>query len=114
MRNDSLRRNLEILNALETVRGYYEEAGALERFRPWLSYLAVDSVIAAARRVLMVDPKADYLPDFLDYVKKHYPDYRREPMLQRLGRKKLILLRLLEGQHYRLARTLFRIVNKLK
>lgn len=114
MRNDQLRRNLEILNALETVRVYYEQAGALERFRPWLCYLAVDSVLAAARRVLTEDPKADFLPDFLNYVKKNYPDYRKNELLPRLGKKKLILLRLLEGKRYKLAKTLFELANKLK
>lgn len=114
MRNDSLRRNLEILNALETVRAWYEEEKALERFRPWLTYLAVDSVLAAARRVLTVDPKAEYLPEFLDYVKEHYPDYRKCELLPNLGRKKLVLLRLLEKKRYSLARTMFRLAGKFK
>lgn len=114
MRNDNLRRNLEILNALETVRIYYEAQKALEQYRPWLTCLAVDNVIAAARRVLLADPKASYLPDFLDYVRKQYPDYRREPLLRRLGRKKLILLKLLEGGHYGLARGMFRLAGKIK
>jgi len=114
MRNDNLRRNLEILNALETTRAYYEAEGALERFRPWLCFLAVDSVLAAARRVLLADPKAEYLPDFLNYVRKHYPDYRKNELLPRLGKKKLVLLKLLEGEHYAAARALFRLANKLK
>ena len=114
MRNDNLKRNLEILNALETIRACYEAEGVLERFRPWLCFLAVDSVLAAARRVLLADPRADYLPDFLNYVKKHYPEYRRCELLPRLGKKKLLLLRLLEGKHYRLAKLLFDLANKLK
>lgn len=114
MRNDNLRRNREILNALETVRSDYERNGVLAQYRPWLCYLAVDSVTAAARRVLMADPKAEYLPEFLAYVRKHYPDYRSCELLPRLGKKKLLLLRLLEGRHYKLARALFRAANKLK
>ena len=69
---------------------------------------------AAAQRVLMADPKAEFLPRFLEYVREKYPDYRREPMLKRLGKKKLILLTLLEGKHYGLARTMFRLAGKLK
>lgn len=114
MRNSNLRRNLEILSALETVRDFFEASGASEQYRNWLCYLSVDSVVAAARRVLMEDPGADYLPLFLDYVKKTYPDYRRCPLLPRLGKKKLILLRLLEGKHYRIAKRMFQLANKLK
>ncbi len=113
MRNDNLRRNLEILSALETVRLYYREENALEAYRPWLCFLAVDSVLAAARRVLLENPRAEYLPEFLNYVREHYPDYRSNPLLPRLGKKKRILLRLLEGKHYRIARTLFRLARLL-
>ena len=114
MRSSNLKRNLEILNALDMARAPFDAAGETETFRPWLTYLAVDSVLAAARRVLTVDPRADYLPDFLNYVRENYPDYRACPLLPNLGRKKRILLRLLEGGHYQLARTLFRLAGKLK
>ena len=114
MRNPDLRRNLEILNAVETVRAWFERENALERFRPWLSYLAVDSVLAGARRVLMSGPRAEFRPEFLGYVYEKFPDYRSNALLPRLGRKKLIFLRLLEGKRYKLAKTLFELANKLK
>ena len=114
MRSSNLKRNLEILNALDMARAPFEEAGKTEEYKPWLTCLAVDSVIAAARRVLTADPKAEYLPEFLDYVKKNYPDYRSCSLLPNLGRKKLILLKLLEGGHYRLAKTMFSLAGKIK
>ena len=114
MRSSNLKRNLEILNALDMARAPFEAAGETERYQPWLTLLAVSSVLDAARRVLMSDPRADYLPDFLNYVKKNYPDYRACELLPSLGKKKLILLRLLEGGHYTLARNLFRLAGKLK
>ncbi len=114
MRSSNLKRNLEILNALDMARAPFEKANRLEEFKPWLTYLAVDSTLAAARRVLVADPKADYLPEFLNYVKKNYPDYRSCSLLPNLGRKKLILLKLLEGKYYRLAKAMFTIAGKLK
>ena len=86
MRSSNLKRNLEILNALDMARAPFDEAGCAERYEPWLCYLAVDSVLAAARRVLMSEPKADYLPEFLGYVQKNYPDYRKNELLPRLGK----------------------------
>ena len=114
MRSSNLKRNLEILNALDMARAPFDKTGQTEKYRPWLTYLAVTSVMDAARRVLTVDPKADFLPEFLDYVKNHYPDYRKCALLPNLGRKKLILLRLLEGKHYRLAKTMFTLAGKIK
>ena len=114
MRSSNLKRNLEILNALDMARAPFAQAGCLEQYRPWLTYLAVDSVLAAARRVLTVDPGADYLPEFLNYVKEYYPDYRACSLLPNLGRRKRILLKLLEGGHYRLAKSLFTLAGKIK
>lgn len=113
MRSSNLKRNLEILNALDMARAPFEAAGDTETYKPWLTYLAVTSVLDAARRVLTADPKADYLPEFLNYVKENYPDYRSCALLPGLGKKKLLLLRLLKGKHYRLANTLFRLAKLL-
>lgn len=113
MRSSNLKRNLEIRNALDMARAPFDEAGLTEQYEPWLCLLAVTSILDAARRVLTVDPKADYLPEFVNYLKQHYPDYRQNELLPGLGRKKLLLLRLLEGKHYRLANTLFRLAKLL-
>lgn len=114
MRSANLKRNLEILNALDMARAPFEAAGEAERYQPWLTQLAVTNVLDAARRVLIADPKAEYLPEFLGYVQKHYPDYRSCALLPALGKKKLILLKLLEGKHYKLAKVIFDLTNKLK
>ncbi len=113
MRSSNLKRNLEILNALDMARAPFEAAGETERYLPWLTQLAVTNVLDAARRVLLEDPGADYLPEFLGYVQKRYPEYRSCALLPSLGKKKLILLKLLEGRRYRLARTLFRLTKLL-
>lgn len=114
MRSSNLKRNLEILNALDMACAPFDQAGETEFFRPWLTQLAVTNVLDAARRVLTADPKADYLPEFLNYVKKNYPDYRSCELLPELGKKKLILLKLLEGKHYRAAKTMFALAGIIK
>lgn len=107
MHNANYRRNLEILDALEEIRCYFERNGKLSQYYDVFRCLAVDHAMMAAQRVLMADPKADILPDFLGYVQKHFPDYRKNPMLSRLGRKKRITLRLLEWKQYKLLHALF-------
>lgn len=113
MHNSNLRRNLEILNALDTIRVYFQQQGCLDACSEAMCCLAVDSALMAAQRVLMADPKADFLPDFLEYVKKNYPNYRENPLLSCLGRKKRIVLWLLERKQYRLLRGMFTLRRRL-
>lgn len=114
MRNANLKRNLEILDVLGSVRAYYESNGVLEQYRDVLCYLAVDNALMAAQRVLMGDPKADYLPLFLQTVARDYPDYRQNPLLPGLGKRKMLVLSLLERRRYGTIRFLFSMLHTLR
>lgn len=111
MHHENLRRNLEIIDALRSVGEFYRGRPELE---PYLCYLAVDNCLLAAQRVLMADPKAVFLPDFLGYVQKNYPGYGKNPLLSRLGRKKRIVLKLLELRQYGLLRLLFTVRRRVR
>ena len=114
MRNANLKRNLEILDVLGSVRAYYESNGVLEQYRDVLCYLAVDNALMAAQRVLMGDPNADYLPLFLQTVAQDYPDYRQNPLLPGLGKRKMLVLSLLERRRYGTIRFLFSTLHTLR
>ena len=114
MRNANLKRNLEILDVLGSVRAYYESNGVLEQYRDVLCYLAVDNALMAAQRVLMGDPNADYLPLFLQTVAQDYPDYCQNPLLPGLGKRKMLVLNLLERRRYGTIRFLFSMLHALR
>lgn len=114
MRNSNTLRNLEILDALEDLRSYLTQQNLLESCGAYLEYLALDSVVLAAQRVLLVDPKADFLPDFLGYLEKTYPNYGKNPHIGLLGRKKRLLLRLLEARQYGLLNKGYRLLHRLR
>ena len=114
MRSKNLRRNLEILEALEDVLGYYRNQGAFETYHRELELLTVSNLLDAAVRVLTADPEAEYLPQFMDYLKRWFPDYRHNPLLPTLGRKKRFVLRHLERGHYKLLHRVFLAVHRLR
>lgn len=103
----NLGRNLELLEALEDLRTFFQNQGWMEAYGSWLECLAVDSVLYSAQRVLMADPNASFLPEFIRYLKTAFPDYRTNPLLPRLGKKKRMVLWLLERQRYGLLRGIF-------
>ena len=114
MRSRDLSRSLELLDVLESVLRYYEQNGALARYRPYLCVMCASHCIEAARRVLMQNPKAPYLPEFTAFLRKRFPEYRKNPLMSRLGLKKQILLRLLEGGHYTVARRILAAAGIVK
>ena len=109
MRSSNLVRNLEIVDAVEALRSWFEEEGLLRYYGMWLEGLAAENRKLAAQRVLMADPRAAYLPEFMEYLEEHFPDYQDNPLLDRLGKKKKMVLSLLRGRHYRILRGIFRL-----
>lgn len=114
MHSASLRRNLEILDALEDLHRFFSDKPVSSGLSDTLCYLDVNNCLMAAQRVLMADPTADYLPQFLDYAARTDPDYRKNPLLPQLGRKKLLVLRLLEHRHFRLLHTMFTLLHHVR
>lgn len=109
MNNKNLSRNREIVEAMEDLLGWYREHGLLERYRPELEYLALYHVyLTASVRVLRADPKSPLPGEFARWLRERFPEYRKNKYLPRLGRKRLLLFRLLEGGQHWAVRLLFR------
>ena len=114
MHNPNLRRNLEIIEAMEDLRQYYERQGLMEPYGDWLSVLAVENMCLASQRVLMTDTNASFLPDFIAYLEKAFPGYARNPLLDRLGKKKKMVLALLRKRCYGLLRAIFSLRSRMR
>ena len=72
--------------------------------------LAVEHILLAASvRVARLDPKHPLLREFTDYMGKQFPDYSANPYLVQLSGLHKLLLKLIEGKHYRLIQLLFRL-----
>ena len=107
-RNTNLDRNREIIDAFEDLLGWYRAQGLFDQYAPQLERLCIDHVyLAASVRVLRVDPKHPLLKEFRDYLRKNFPNYQNNPLLEELPRSKHLAYTLLEGKHYRLLKLLF-------
>ena len=80
----------------------------------WLSVLAVENMCLASQRVLMTDTNASFLPDFIGYLDKCFPGYDRNPLLDRLGKKKKLVLKLLQKRRYGLLRAIFSLKSAMR
>ena len=107
-RNTNLDRNREIIDAFEDLLGWYRAQGLFDQYAPQLERLCIDHVyLAASVRVLRVDPKHPLLKEFRDYLRKNFPNYQNNPLLEELPRSKHLAYTLLDGKHYRLLKLLF-------
>lgn len=108
MHNPNLRRNLEIIEAMEDLRLYFQRQGLMDQYGEWLSCLAAENMMLASQRVLMSDTNASFLPDFIAYLEEKFPGYDENPLLDRLGKRKKTVLGLLKKRRYGMLRAIFR------
>ncbi len=110
VRSDNVGRNREILDAFEDILSWFEAQGLRETYHGELERLAVDHILLAASvRVARLDPKHSLLREFSGYMGKQFPNYSANPYLTQLSGLHKLLLKLVEGKHYRLIQLLFRL-----
>lgn len=113
-RNANVDRNAEIIDAFEELRKWFMERGLWDRYRNEFHRLAVDHILLAASvRVLRVNPDHSLLQRFQDYVAEQFPDGDNNPRLASLPRRHKLIMRLLNGKHYKMIKTMFEVKDKL-
>lgn len=110
MNNANLERNREIIDAFEDILGWYRSRGLLEEYRQELEYLAVfHAYLTASVRVLRADPRHPLLGELRRYVDGQFPGRKQNSYLPRLGKKRRLLLSLLDRGMYGAIRAMFKI-----
>ncbi len=109
-RNRNLEKNMEILDAMEDLLGYFQTNGLFDAYQKELCQLVIDHVlIAATVRIARIDPTSPLLGQLRSYVARWFPDYKRCPYIRRLPLAKRLALGLSEHRLYRVLNLLFRL-----
>lgn len=112
MRSANVERNQEIIEAFEDLRTWYQDNGLWNRYNDILCRLCIDHLyLAASVRVLQANVHHPLLQAFSQYLRKTFPDYRKNPFLSQLPPLRKLVFRLLEGRHYKALSVLFRFRN---
>ncbi len=114
LHSTNLHRNLEILEAMDDLLDYFEGCQKMDRYGAWLEALAAENMILASQRVLMKEPDASCLAEFVRYLERRFPEKTYGELGRYLGRKKQIVLWLLDKGHYRLLRWIFQFRSRMR
>lgn len=94
-------RLVEIVDAVDDLLDYFKKQGAYDKYKDELEFIATyHAFYLGSVRVAQVDRKHHLLPDLKKYIEKKVPNYMQNKFLYRLGSKRLIVLKLLNKQHY--------------
>ena len=111
----ALERNLEIIDAVDDLLGYYRELGLYERYREQLDYVAFYNLfLTGSVRVCLGDPKSPVLPALRRAFLERVPDYAHSAWYRALPKKHLLLTKLLLAGRYGAVAALMRLNEKRK
>ena len=114
-RSASLERNLEIVDAMDDLIGFYKEKGSYSDYAAELEYLAFYHIfLVGSVRVCRGDPGSTVLPRLREAFLSRFPDYESNPYYAELSGKHRLLTKLLLGGHYRAVAALMRFSDRLK
>ena len=97
------RRNLDIIDAAESVLTFYEDVGLFDRYKPELEYSVFYNVLLTSTdRVNLIDPKSEVQDQLLTYTKKRFPEYEKNPYFQTMSKQHKLLYLLIKNKKYRI------------
>lgn len=110
MRSPNLRRNLEIIEAMEDLRLYFEQQDLMAAYGRWVCALAIEHLLMAATvRVAKADPESELLGELREYMDTRFPLWRENPYVRQQTLLRRFALYLIEHRSYRLLGWLFRM-----
>lgn len=110
MNNMNLSRNREIIDAFDDILGWYREQGLFDEYRMELLHLTVSHIyLTASVRVLCQNPGHPLIGEFCRFVKREFPDYRKDIYHDRFTRNQRIALKLLERRMISLLHLIFKL-----
>lgn len=113
--NKNCERNVEIIDALEDILGYFRSNNIYDEYKDELEYLTVLHVfLTASVRVLTVDKKNPLINRFRKFLVENFPNWKENKYLNELDSNKKLILKLLDMKQYSLIKLIFSVKNRLK
>ena len=111
----ALERNLEIVDAMDDLIGFYRERGAYEVYKAELDYLGFyHCFLVGPVRVCRGDPHSAVLPQLWEAFLSRFPDYRQNVYYSRMPAKHRLLTKLLLAERYGAVAALMRLSDRRK
>ena len=112
--NKNVARNREIIDAFDDLIAWFKKNGYYEQYYEELCRLAVEHIyVVGSVRVLRIDDKSPLLKEFANYMKKNFPDYKKNKRLDSMSRNQKMVLGLLNHKQYHLVRRMFEIKDRI-
>ena len=110
-----VRRNLEIIPAVDELLDFYKSLGMYDRLKEVLEYLAFHSqFLTSSVRANLADWKSPVQGELREDFLRKFPEYRSNPYIQTMSRKHKLLSFLLMHRMYLSVHILMKLNNKLK
>ena len=118
MNNSNMKRNLEIIDAFDSLIKYLKDNKYYDEYVEEITYLAIFHIyISAIVRIIKMEKSSEQLMiinKLRDYMNKNFSDYRQNKYLYLLDRNKKLIYNLIEHKKYGLVKLIFKIKNILK
>ena len=101
MRNTDIDRNRELFWIMDQMFEYFRENDAFDEYLQELCYLTIDNVyVASSLRLIRIDSKHKMIKEFHNYLKTHFPNYRKNKYIGSLSPQYKLTFWLLEHRLY--------------
>lgn len=106
------KRNLEIIEAIEDIKSFYNEKGLLDKYKHELEYMAYyNELLTSTDRVNLINYKSTVQDELLLYFIENYPNYRNNKYFIRIPLKYRIINYLIFHRYRKILNILLKANN---
>ena len=110
-----LQRNLEIIDAVDDLLGYFKDRGLYDVYRQQLEYVAFYNMfLTGSVRVCLADPKSPVLPQLKRAFLERFPNFKENSYIRSMSKKHRLLTALLLSEQYGAVASLMRLNDRLR
>ena len=115
IRSGNAERNLDMITAVDTALTDFQQQGQYEAYRLQLEYMCVyHELLTSGTRVNGIDPQSPVQDRLLEDFLRRFPDYRKNPYVQKMSLKYKFLIRLITGKHRKTLYAVMRLNDLVK
>lgn len=111
MKDINVEKNLEIIDAIKSIKSFYEQENKYEAFKDEIEFLMIDNIIISTFTRLICGKKRcrEYLKEYWNFIKLDFPNYTNNKYIKNLDFNRKIIYYLNSHKFYFLTKLIFKL-----
>ena len=111
MKDSNIKKNLEIIDAIQSLKDFYTKEKQYDNFRDEIEFLMIDNIIISTFTRIICSNRhyKQYIKEYTSFIKKEFPNYKKNKYIKNLDFKRKIIYYLNSNKLFLITKIIFKL-----